>query len=174
MGPVMLSVIKLRLREKLLLHSGLNFITEYEKKVEAAYTSGKDDTSGSGNDSASTHQVRFQLDMKAKERVQADRQHQVHQEYIQRIKELASKPTHLVSLEIDLKNSLYFNESSPKGNLTLLEGESVKDCVIRFCQKHGIASNNYVTLENALKAKVVNPSPLLLLLGTSVCECECE
>jgi hypothetical protein len=71
-----------------------------------------------------------------------------------------------------------------KVNLTLNEGDSLRDIgksfvdtlssdadtatlalVIAFCKKYDIAATNIPTIENALKAKVKNPIPLLMMLG---------
>jgi hypothetical protein len=56
----------------------------------------------------------------------------------------------------------------PKVNLTLEEGNSLKDTVLAFCREHGIAEEGRATLEAALRKRVVNPPPLLLMLGVVV------
>lgn len=56
----------------------------------------------------------------------------------------------------------------PKANLTLEEGRDIQQTVQTFCKEHGIKANYITTLENALKARVENPIPLLLLMGVIV------
>ena len=156
-GPIQIAIIKLRLREKLLLQSGLNFIQDYEQKVF--------DSINATNSYNTNNTIKFQLELKSNERKAADINHAVKQNYLKTIRELSNIKHNVASIEIDLKNSAYYNESHPKANLTLQEGESLKDVVVRFCQLHGVANNNYAVLENALKTRVVNPPPLSLLLG---------
>jgi hypothetical protein len=72
-------------------------------------------------------------------------------------------------------------QDKPKQNLTLLEGNDIKETgpliishflthsfeplVIAFCRQHNIPQSYVQTLETAIRKQVVNPTPLFLQMG---------
>ena len=55
-----------------------------------------------------------------------------------------------------------------EANLTLEEGYSLSEVVLAFAKEHSIPLSNVDKLESALRARVVNPPGLQLLLGVIV------
>lgn len=58
----------------------------------------------------------------------------------------------------------------PKANLTLEEGRDIKRTVQLFCQEHNIKTGLGFEskLEDALRARVVSPTPLMLMMGAVI------
>lgn len=139
-GPVTLAAYRLRYREKEILYSALAYLDAHEEKVR----------NGS---------VVFQLAMKAQERVEADLRAAEHAKFVEEVKRLAAVKADLATLEVDL------GEELGKKNLTLREGDDLSRTVRLFCQDHRITNNYVETLEKALRARVVSPPPLQLMLG---------
>lgn len=78
---------------------------------------------------------------------------------MEEIRRRASEKNPLAVVPVDVGND------KPKLNLTLLEGSDLKDTVVSFCRQNNIPQTYIGTLENALRKQIVNPPPLLLLLG---------
>lgn len=139
-GPIYLGAIRLRLREKELLQATLDFLDDHENKTV-------------------NNEIPFQLDIKRQEREIADRIAAEHAAFVAEIKRLAAEKLPLAVVPVDLGGD------KPKINLTLLEGHDIKDTVISFCRQNNVPSGYVNTLESALRKQIVNPPPLLLLLG---------
>jgi hypothetical protein len=144
-GPVTLGAISLRLREKELLHSALEWLDRHQEKVSA------------GN-------MTFQLEQKALERAEADKRAEAHRLFIEEVQRQAAVREPVASIEVDLGPQ----SPIPKANLTLEEGNDLKDTVQKFCQKYSVGQNFAGTLEAALRKRVKNPAALQLLLGVVV------
>ena len=142
-GPVMLAAVQLRVREKRILYSALRLLDEHE----AAVRNGT---------------VPFQLELKAQERVAADLREAERQRFLDEVKARAAERPALATLEVEM------GDSKPKQNLTLEEGRDLLQTVQLFCKEHGVKANYVDTLVKALKARVVNPAPLQLMLGVIV------
>jgi hypothetical protein len=142
-GPILRAAVTLRLREKDLLLSALDFLEEHEMRVK----------NGS---------VYFQLEEKAKEREQATIREEEHKKYLEEIQKRVDIRLPVAQLEVDM------GPDKPKGNLTVEEGQDINVAVRVFCQGNNVGLNHFDTLLNALKARVINPRPLLLLLGVVV------
>jgi hypothetical protein len=139
-GPIMSNAIKLRYREKEILYSAISYLEDYESAVH----------NGS---------VTFQLELKAKEREEANIRQAEHEKFVEEVKAKAALRSSLATLEVDLGNS------QPKANLTIVEGDDIQQTILSFMQKNNIQKNYYETLYKALKGRIVNPPPLQLLLG---------
>ena len=138
-GPVYLGAIRLRLREKELLLATLSFLENHKNKTLHG-------------------DVPFQIEIKRKEREEADKRNAERQEFIDAIEKRTAEKKSLAYVPVDLGGD------KPKQNLTLYEGNDLKATVAQFCRTHGIPSSYISTLENSLKKQVKNPPPLLLLL----------
>jgi len=143
MGPVMIAAVKLRSREKEILHDALHFLEGHEAGVR----------NGS---------VPFQLELKAQERVEADIREEEHKKFMKEIQDRAKDGPALATLEVDM------GAGKPKQNLTLEEGRDLKQTVLLFCQTHGVKANFVQTLEDALRQRVKSPDPLLLMMGAII------
>lgn len=140
-GPVRTAAIGLRYREKDILNSALIFLDEHEAKIK----------NGS---------IPYQLAMKALERVEADRQFAEHEKFVAEIKAKALIKKDVAVLEVNL------GDNQPKANLTLVEGADVRRTVQAFCQQYKVTdAGNVDMLEKALRARIVSPPPLALMLG---------
>jgi hypothetical protein len=139
-GPVTLAAYRLRFREKEILHSALQFLDEHEAKIR----------NGS---------VVFQIEMKAQERIEADARAVERAKFVEEVKKRAAIKVDLATVEVDLGDSI------GKKNLTLREGEDLTRVVQGFVREHRITPNYIETLEKALRARVVSPAPLQLMLG---------
>jgi hypothetical protein len=139
-GQIMQASIEMRLREKLLLSSALDFINEHEIQV-------KNGT------------LPFQIDLKRKERIEADRAEEEHLKYIEEIRRKAAIRSPVATVEVDM------GKEQPKLNLTIEEGYDIKDVVKNFCIINNIPLANTGNLEKALRNRVKNPLPLNLMLG---------
>lgn len=60
------------------------------------------------------------------------------------------------------------DSTKPKLNLTLEEGESITDVVRQFCILNQFSLTNVEALEKGLRARIVNPKPLELILGVII------
>ncbi len=139
-GPVMANALRLRYREKDILYSDLKWLDEHEERVN----------NGS---------VAYQLEIKARERVEADLREAEHQKFVAEVKAKAAIRKDLATLEVNLGDNV------PKVNLTLVEGADIKNTIKLFMQKHNVPASYFDTLEKAIRARVVNPPPYQLLLG---------
>lgn len=139
-GPILTSVVRLRLREKNILLSALYFLEDHERAVDNGT-------------------VPFQLELKAQERLDANRREEERQQFILEVQRRAVLKVPLAVIEVNM------GEKMPKVNLTLEEGESLHDVVSMFCRQHGIGEKDLIVLENALSLRVKSPTPLSLLLG---------
>jgi hypothetical protein len=135
--------MKLRVREKDILYSALSTLESHEAAIR----------NGS---------VPFQLALKAQERVEADIRAEEHKAFMAQIQARALLRPSLAVVEVDLGNN------QPKANLTLEEGRDLKLTVQQFCKQHNIKPGFEGQLETALRARVVNPTPLMLMLGAVV------
>lgn len=142
-GPIMISAIQLRLREKQLLYSALDFLLNHE-------------------DAVNNGTISFQLEIKKQERIQADIRAAEHKRFMEDVKARALLRPSLANVEVDLGGD------RAKVNLTLEEGNDLTRTVQLFCQQYGVKANYVATLEQALKAVVKNPPPLLLMMGAIV------
>ena len=143
LGPVLTSVIRLRLREKKILLSALSFLDIHEKAIHNGT-------------------VPFQLNLKAQERIDANRREEERQKFLLEIQKRIAIRTHVAVIEVNL------GENIPKVNLTLEEGQSLHDVVVQFCTLHKVGVSDMSVLENALGKRVVSPTPLDLMLGVVV------
>jgi len=142
-GSIMLSAVNLRLREKDLLLSALDFLVDHEVNAR----------------NGSLH---FQLELKSQERAEAVIREEAHKLFLEDVRRRAELRASLATVEVDM------GAGRPKLNLTIEEGEGIRDTVVAFCNQNGIGMNYVEKLEGALKARVVNPKPLLLILGIVV------
>lgn len=140
LGPILTSVIRLRLREKNILLSALTFLDTHEKAIHNGT-------------------VPFQLELKAKERIDANKREEERIAFIQEIQKRVAIKVPLAVIEVNLGDSI------PKVNLTLQEGQSLHDVVVQFCTLHNVGGNDVAVLESALGKRVQSPAPLSLLLG---------
>ena len=140
-GPVLLNSYYLRYREKQILHDALQFLDRHEYLV----------LNGS---------IPFQLELKAKERLEADLRDAAHKKFLEEVKRRAAIRPQLAYVEVDMGDKL------PKANLTLEEGRDLRQTVLSFCKKHSVQASYVETLEKALKARIVNPPPYKVLLNT--------
>jgi hypothetical protein len=138
-GPVYLGAIRLRMREKQLLLSTLQFLENHR------------------NDTLS-NRVPYQIEIKRIEREAADLRNIERQNLIDAIEKRTDEKRSLAYVPVDV------GADKPKLNLTLREGEDIKEAVLSFCRSNGIPSTYVATLENSLRSQVKNPPPLRLLL----------
>ena len=138
-GPVFLGAIRLRMREKELLVATLQFLEEHRKDTLL------------GN-------IPFQIELKRLEREAADLRNVERQALIDAIETRAGEKKSLAYVPVDV------GADKPKLNLTLVEGQNIKDVVLAFCRSNGIPSNYVATLENSLRGQVKHPPSLRLLL----------
>jgi len=138
-GPVFLGAIRLRMREKQLLLSTLQYLEDH-----------KNDTL--------TGKVPFQIELKRLEREEADLRSIERQELIDAIEKRSDEKRSLAYVPVDV------GVDKPKLNLTLLEGHDIKETVLAFCRSNGIPASYVSTLENSLRKQVKNPPALRLLL----------
>lgn len=143
-GPILHASYKFRFREKSILLNALEFLENYEEKVKNGTVS-------------------FQLELKRKEREEADIRSAAHKKFVQDIREQAAIIPELAYVEVDLGL-----ENQPKANLTLQEGKDIKQTVIEFCRKYGVQQNYVATLESGLRKRVKSPPPLVLQLGVII------
>jgi hypothetical protein len=143
LGPVVTSAVRYRLREKRLLSSALSFLDAHE----AAVLNGT---------------VPFQLELKARERLQANEEEEARRLFMQQVQERAAHREPLAVLAVNM------GSDRPKVNLTLDEGSSLVDTVARFCALHGVDEADRGVLQAALQQRVISPPPLALLLGVVV------
>ena len=141
-GYVFISAVRLRSREKSLLKSVLGFLDEYEIAVM-------------------TGAVEFQIELKVKEREEADRMENDRLEFLTEVQKKAAvrEPVAVLSVDLGAEN---------KVNLTVLEGSDITRTIHEFCHKYSIAEKDRYTLERALRARIVNPIPFTLQLGVVV------
>jgi hypothetical protein len=142
-GPIMVAAVRLRVREKEILHNALAFLAQHEQRI-------------------ANGTVPFQLALKAQERVQADLREAEHKLFMEQIRERAKQRPSLATVSVDM------GADRPKANLTLEEGRDLRKTVELFCQQHGVKANFVETLETALRKQVVSPAPLLLMMGVVV------
>lgn len=135
-----------RMREKEMLQATVEYLDVYEASVK----------NGS---------VYFQLDEKARERALADIREEEQKAFVASIQERAKERLPVAMIEVDLGGA---EGSPPKVNLTLEEGRSVRDTVIMFCKANNVSISNVDVLEKALRARIVSPPPLLLMLGVVI------
>lgn len=144
LGQVMQGVVKMRLREKELLLSALHFLDLHEEAINNGT-------------------VVFQLEEKARQRAEADERERAHQEFLAEIKAKAAIREPLGTVEVDLGPDV------PKANLTIEEGQDIRDVVIRFCREHGVTdASNVPILEKALRGRVASPRPPSLFMGVVI------
>jgi len=139
-GPVFIDAIRLSLREKELMLATLDYLSDHRKAVLAG-------------------EVTFQLDIKRKEREEADRRAAEHAKFVEEIQRKAREVLPLAVVPVEM------GEGKPKQNLTLLEGQDVRETVLSFCRQWGVGGGYVDTLMNALRSRVNNPAPLRLILG---------
>jgi hypothetical protein len=137
-------ILLLRMREKELLLSAMQYLDEYESMVN----------NGS---------VLYQLEMKAREREELNRRKAEFEEFTRLSREIASQNVHVASIVVNTGN-----EDVPKLNLTVNEGESLAQKVVQFCNEYGFASSNINRIEDALRKSIQNPKPLLLHMGVAL------
>lgn len=142
LGVVTVGAIQLRMREKELMLSALQFLADLEQKM----------TNGT---------VVFQLEMKTRERAEADVKEAERKLFMEEVKRRAAYRAPLAVLEVNLGAGNIVN-------LTLEEGASLQDTVALFCRKHNVGNANIDTLTKALKLRVSSPKPLALLMGVVV------
>ena len=140
LGPVVASAVRYRLREKRILLSALEFLDDHEEAVR----------NGS---------VVFQLELKARERVEANERAEQHRLFMEQVQAKAALRAPLAVLDVNM------GADQPKVNITLEEGRSLEGTVLAFCRTYGVGDADRIKLEEALRAKVVSPAPLALLLG---------
>jgi hypothetical protein len=133
-GPILLNSYYLRFREKQILHDALQFLEVHEQAV----------LNGS---------VPFQLELKAMERLEANLREEAHKKYLEEVKRRATVRPQLAFVEVDMGDKL------PKANLTLEEGRDIRQTVTNFCKKHSVQLGYVDKLEQALRARIVNPPP---------------
>jgi hypothetical protein len=132
-----------RLREKELLVATNDYFDQYEIAVK----------NGS---------VYFQLEEKARERAIADIREIEHNRFMEEIRERAKIRNSVATVAVDI------GDGKTKVNLTLEEGRNLKDTVFLFCRTNNISESNVAVLEKALRSRIVNPAPLLLMLGVVI------
>lgn len=142
-GVIMHHAIRLRLREKELILNTLAYLDDQEIAAKNGSTV-------------------YQLDLKRLEREEADRREAAHQAFVEEIRRRAAEKVPLAVVPVDMGNN------SPKLNLTLLEGQDVKETVLNFCRMNNVGKNYVATLEKELRARVVSPRPPQLLMGIVV------
>jgi hypothetical protein len=127
------------MREKQLLLSTLQFLENHK------------------NDTLS-NRVPYQIEIKRIEREAANLRNIERQNLIDAIEKRTDEKRSLAYVPVDV------GADKPKLNLTLREGEDIKEAVLSFCRSNGIPSTYVATLENSLRSQVKNPPPLRLLL----------
>lgn len=140
LGTITMHAIGLRYREKEILMNAMAFLDEHERAV------------GNGT-------VPFQLALKALEREAANQRDIEHKAFVENVRQLASMKGDVASIEVNM------GDSQPKVNLTLLEGNDIKQTIAAFCRQYQIQASYQPQLEKALRARIVNPKPLNLMLG---------
>ena len=139
LSTTMIGAINVRRREKEILVDTLGFLDAYEQEVLGG-------------------RVQFQLELKMREREISDRREEARVAFMREVQEQAAlQRVPLAVQSVDL--------GATKVNLTLYPGEDIKLVVARFCQDQRVPQENIPALESALRARVVPPVPLMLLLG---------
>jgi hypothetical protein len=144
LGPIYASAVRLRLREKALMLSAIEFLDSYEESVHSGA-------------------VEFQLEMKIKEREVEDLREKERQKFAEEVKLKAAIRDPVVVLPVDLGPN-----TEPGLNITVREGEDLVETIRSFCVKYGVASKDVSVLENALRSRIIHPQPLSLLMGVVV------
>ena len=101
LSNTMLGAVSIRLREKEMLDSTLEYLHTYEVIVR-------------------NNSIDFQLEMKQIEREEADIKENARQEFIREIRERAAVTPPLANIEVNM------GESFPKANLTIQEGQDLR------------------------------------------------
>lgn len=144
LGPIHASAVRLRLREKALMISAIEFLDSYEESVK-------------------TGAVEFQLEMKIKEREVEDLREKERQKFAEEVKMKAAIRDPLVVLPVDLGPN-----TEPGLNITIREGDDLIEIIRTFCIKYGVATKDVGVLETSLRNRIVHPQPLALLMGVVV------
>lgn len=141
-GLTKLNAVKLRLREKLLLNSALEFLEVHENKLR----------DGS---------LQFQLDLKVLEREESTRRQLHFERFLSDVRKAAEKSVTVASINVKIDN---FTTLS----LAIEEGDDLHEKVVQFCSDNNIPATNVNNIEKALRANVTKTDSLLLLLGVIV------
>ena len=142
-GEIKRQSIRLRVREKGLLFSAARFLDVYDTEIEM------------GN-------VTFQIVEKRLERERADAVAEERKRYVETIRQKALERSQVALVEVDL------GSNKPKANLSLLEGNDIKQAVIQFCRDNKITDGAVVPiLEKALRDRVQHPPAVQVLLAVS-------
>jgi hypothetical protein len=143
LGPIVISIVRLRSREKEMLLKTLEFLKDYEDKIRKGL-------------------VIFQLELKAKERIEANLREIEHQRFIDEVqKRVLIKPP-LATLDVNL------GENIPPRQIVLQMGQSLEGVVKTFCKLYSIGVTDEDVLIEALRKKVVSPVPSSLTIGVVV------
>jgi hypothetical protein len=142
-GEIKRQSIKLRVREKELLLSAATYLDTYDQEIE------------SGN-------ITFQIIQKRIEREIADIAAEEKRKHIEEIRQQAIERSRVAFVEVDM------GANKPKANLTLLEGNDIKQTVLQFCRDNKITDNSVVPiLEKALRDRVQHPPAVQVLVGVA-------
>jgi len=143
LGPIAISIVRLRLREKRMLLKTLEFLQDYEEKIHKGL-------------------IIFQLELKAKERIEANLREIEQQRFIDEIQKRIMINEPLAILDVNL------GDNKPPKRIQLELGQSLNETVKTFCQMYSIDLNDQYVLIETLRKKVASPKPLLLLMGVIV------
>ena len=141
-GPLFYHAVRLRLREKILIQSAIDYLDHYQVSIHAG-------------------QVEFQLEMKLKQREEEDLAEKKRIEFMEEVHLQAARKDPVVVLPVDLG-------AGEDLNITIHEGDDLKSVVKHFGIKYDISQTDVNKLEVALKNRVVNPEPLLLFMGVVI------
>jgi len=140
LSNTMVGAISVRLREKEVLAETLNFLDDYEAQVRGG-------------------EVEFQLEMKQLEREEADKKEDERKAFAKTVQEQAAVRPPVAVLSVDR------GEGLSKLNLTLKAGEDLHNTVLAFCKANNVPLGNVPALEEGLRKRVENPTPVQLILG---------
>lgn len=143
-GLLYCHAVRLRLREKSLIKSAVDYLDDYETHIQ-------------------TGKVEFQLEMKLKQREQEDLAEKARIEFIQRVNDRAATKEPVAILPVDLGEI-----GTPDLNITIQEGDDLSIIIKNFASQYGISQMDISKLENALRNRIVHPEPLLLLMGVII------
>ena len=126
------------MREKELLVASLNHLEEHRNAT----------LNGS---------VPFQIEIKRLEREAANRRNEERKALVDAIGKRTEEMNSLAYVPVDV------GSDKPKLNLTLLEGQDIKETVASFCRANGIPASYVATLENSLRKQIKKSTTLTVI-----------
>lgn len=143
-GPLFYHAVRLRLREKILIKSAIDYLDDYQALIYSG-------------------DVEFQLETKLKQREEEDLAEQKRIKFMEDVQLQAARQEPVAVLPVDLGEN-----AIPGLNITIQSGDDLLGVLKDFGMKYGISQIDIKKLENALRGRIVHPEPLLLFMGVVI------